>query len=283
MIATHDVDQARAWDRVLCLNRRQVAFGPPDATLTAPCSRPPTAARSSSCRTASCAPRPAGPPPPLMVAVARRAHRAVDGSVARRALSRSCCSASSAARWGAGSSSTTSPTAPSRWRTGCFPGSWSPAHRRAAPARRRRRLLVAALAIAPRAGPAIGRDTAIAVGGDDAARRRGAAGAVADSPPGLRGSCSATCSASGRRPRPRRRAAVLVVGARVLHGRLLAVASTGSTRRGLGRFTAGRRLALLVALAILVAVQGLGNLLVVAVLVGPAARRRGWVPAGWPR
>jgi ABC-type Mn2+/Zn2+ transport system ATPase subunit len=34
LIATHDVDQARAWDLVLCLNRRQVAFGPPAATLT---------------------------------------------------------------------------------------------------------------------------------------------------------------------------------------------------------------------------------------------------------
>ncbi|MFL5894060.1 MAG: metal ABC transporter ATP-binding protein [Thermoleophilaceae bacterium] len=34
LIATHDVDQARAWDLVLCLNRRQVAFGPPEETLT---------------------------------------------------------------------------------------------------------------------------------------------------------------------------------------------------------------------------------------------------------
>jgi ABC-type Mn2+/Zn2+ transport system ATPase subunit len=34
MIATHDVDQARGWDRVLCLNRRQIAFGSPAATLT---------------------------------------------------------------------------------------------------------------------------------------------------------------------------------------------------------------------------------------------------------
>jgi ABC-type Mn2+/Zn2+ transport system ATPase subunit len=33
MIATHDVDQARGWDSVLCLNRRQVAFGPPASTL----------------------------------------------------------------------------------------------------------------------------------------------------------------------------------------------------------------------------------------------------------
>jgi len=34
MIATHDVEQARAWGLVLCLNRRQVAFGPSAATLT---------------------------------------------------------------------------------------------------------------------------------------------------------------------------------------------------------------------------------------------------------
>jgi ABC-type Mn2+/Zn2+ transport system ATPase subunit len=36
MIATHDVEQARAWDLVLCLNRRQIAFGPPAETLTRP-------------------------------------------------------------------------------------------------------------------------------------------------------------------------------------------------------------------------------------------------------
>ena len=34
MIATHDVDQTRAWDRVLCLNQRQIAFGRPGETLT---------------------------------------------------------------------------------------------------------------------------------------------------------------------------------------------------------------------------------------------------------
>ena len=34
LIATHDVDQARAWERVLCLNRGQVAFGPPGEVLT---------------------------------------------------------------------------------------------------------------------------------------------------------------------------------------------------------------------------------------------------------
>jgi manganese/iron transport system ATP-binding protein/manganese/zinc/iron transport system ATP- binding protein len=34
LVATHDVAQARAWPRVLCLNHGQVAFGAPDAVLT---------------------------------------------------------------------------------------------------------------------------------------------------------------------------------------------------------------------------------------------------------
>jgi ABC-type Mn2+/Zn2+ transport system ATPase subunit len=33
VIATHDLEQARRWDLVLCLNRRQVAFGPPAKVL----------------------------------------------------------------------------------------------------------------------------------------------------------------------------------------------------------------------------------------------------------
>jgi ABC-type Mn2+/Zn2+ transport system ATPase subunit len=36
LIATHDVEQTLPWDAVLCLNGRQVAFGPPAQTLTAP-------------------------------------------------------------------------------------------------------------------------------------------------------------------------------------------------------------------------------------------------------
>jgi ABC-type Mn2+/Zn2+ transport system ATPase subunit len=36
LIATHDVEQARRWDVVLCLNRRQIAFGPPAEALTVP-------------------------------------------------------------------------------------------------------------------------------------------------------------------------------------------------------------------------------------------------------
>jgi ABC-type Mn2+/Zn2+ transport system ATPase subunit len=34
LVATHDVEQARRWDRVLCLNGGQVAFGPPAEALT---------------------------------------------------------------------------------------------------------------------------------------------------------------------------------------------------------------------------------------------------------
>ncbi len=33
MIATHDLEQARRWDSVLCLNRSQVAVGPPEEAL----------------------------------------------------------------------------------------------------------------------------------------------------------------------------------------------------------------------------------------------------------
>jgi ABC-type Mn2+/Zn2+ transport system ATPase subunit len=35
LVATHDVDQARGFDRVLCLNGRQVAFGAPDVLTRA--------------------------------------------------------------------------------------------------------------------------------------------------------------------------------------------------------------------------------------------------------
>ena len=36
VVATHDLEQARDYDRVLCLNRRQVAFGPPAEILDEP-------------------------------------------------------------------------------------------------------------------------------------------------------------------------------------------------------------------------------------------------------
>jgi ABC-type Mn2+/Zn2+ transport system permease subunit len=71
--------------------------------------------------------------------------------------------------------------------------------------------------------------------------------------------------------------AVLVAGAlRLLHGRLLATGFDRASARALGLGPAAVDAALLVLLsaAIVVAVQGLGNLLVVAVFVGPAAAAR---------
>jgi ABC-type Mn2+/Zn2+ transport system permease subunit len=63
---------------------------------------------------------------------------------------------------------------------------------------------------------------------------------------------------------------------RLLHGRLLAVGFDRAGARALGAAPAlvDTALLVLIALAILVAVQGLGNLLVVAVLIAPAATAR---------
>ncbi|HEU4657786.1 MAG TPA: metal ABC transporter permease [Capillimicrobium sp.] len=71
-------------------------------------------------------------------------------------------------------------------------------------------------------------------------------------------------------------ALALVVALRLLHGRLLAVGFDRTTARSIGAspLVADAALLVLLALAILVGVQGLGNLLVVAVLIGPAATGR---------
>lgn len=71
-------------------------------------------------------------------------------------------------------------------------------------------------------------------------------------------------------------ALVVIVALRLLHGRLLAVGFDRTTARSLGASPALADAALLalLAAAILVAVQGLGNLLVVSILVGPAATAR---------
>ena len=34
LLSTHDIEQARAFDEVLCLNGRQIAYGPPEVTLS---------------------------------------------------------------------------------------------------------------------------------------------------------------------------------------------------------------------------------------------------------
>jgi ABC-type Mn2+/Zn2+ transport system ATPase subunit len=36
LVSSHDIESARRYDRVLCLNRRQVAYGPPGESLTRP-------------------------------------------------------------------------------------------------------------------------------------------------------------------------------------------------------------------------------------------------------
>jgi ABC-type Mn2+/Zn2+ transport system permease subunit len=126
--------------------------------------------------------------------------------------------------------------------------------------------------------PAIGRDTAVAVvvttlfGG-------GALLALSpSSPPGLQGllfgdvlGVSDTDLALAAAL-----AGLVVVALRLLHGRLLAVGFDRLSAPGLGvrPLVIDAALLVLVALALLVAVQGLGNLLVVAVLVAPASAAR---------
>jgi ABC-type Mn2+/Zn2+ transport system permease subunit len=71
-------------------------------------------------------------------------------------------------------------------------------------------------------------------------------------------------------------AVAVAAGLLLLHGRLLAVGFDRNAARSLGASPARAEAALiaLLALAIVVAVQGLGNLLVVALFVGPAAASR---------
>lgn len=71
-------------------------------------------------------------------------------------------------------------------------------------------------------------------------------------------------------------AAAVLVALRLMHWRLLAVGFDRTSARSVGAspLLADTALLVLVAVAVLVAVQGLGNLLVVAVLVAPAAAAR---------
>jgi ABC-type Mn2+/Zn2+ transport system permease subunit len=71
-------------------------------------------------------------------------------------------------------------------------------------------------------------------------------------------------------------ATLVAVALRLLHGRLLVAGFDRGTARSLGvsPVVADAALLVLLAAAIVVAVQGLGNLLVVAVFVGPAAAAR---------
>jgi ABC-type Mn2+/Zn2+ transport system permease subunit len=137
-------------------------------------------------------------------------------------------------------------------------------------------IVVAALAIAVAARtPAVGRDTAVAV---VVTALLGLGVLVALSPAVPAGLAELLFGdVLGVSDADLLFAALLVVAVvaalAILHGRLLVVGFDRTSARGLGVAPAAVDAALLVlvALAVLVAVQGLGNLLVVAVLIAPAA------------
>jgi ABC-type Mn2+/Zn2+ transport system permease subunit len=140
-------------------------------------------------------------------------------------------------------------------------------------------LAVAAVAIAAAARtPAVGRDTAVAVVVTGLLGLGALLALSPDTPAGLGEllfgdvlgvSDTDLALAAGL-------AVAVLAALRVLHGRLLLVGFDRLNARALGVRAAAIDVALLllVAAALLVAVQGLGNLLVVAVLVGPAACAR---------
>jgi ABC-type Mn2+/Zn2+ transport system permease subunit len=140
-------------------------------------------------------------------------------------------------------------------------------------------LLVAAVAVAAAAQvPAIGRDTAVAV---VVTTLFGAGALLAlspSSPPGLQGLLFGDVLGVSNTDLALAAAlAGVVLGAlALLHGRLLAVGFDRLSAPGLGvrPIVVDVALLMLIALALLVAVQGLGNLLVVAVLVAPASAAR---------
>ncbi len=140
-------------------------------------------------------------------------------------------------------------------------------------------ILLAALAIALAARiPGVGREVGIGVVVTTMFGLGVLLALSPDSPPGIQeilfgdvlGSTDGDLVAAGAL------AAAVVVGLLALHGRLLAAGFDRGAARSLGASPGFTEAALLVLLAaaIVVAVQGLGNLLVVAVFVGPAAAAR---------
>jgi ABC-type Mn2+/Zn2+ transport system permease subunit len=140
-------------------------------------------------------------------------------------------------------------------------------------------LITAAIAIAL-AGQVkgIGSDTAVAV---VVTAMLGAGSMIAlspDSPPGIRNLLFGDVLASSDLDiaLAGTLGVIVLLALRLLHGQLLAVGFDRSSARSIGGrpLVADVALLVLIALAILVAVQGLGNLLVVAALVAPAATAR---------
>jgi len=140
-------------------------------------------------------------------------------------------------------------------------------------------LLAAALAVALAARvPGLDRDTPVAIVVTSLFGLGALLALSAETPPGLQGLLFG--DVLGLTDVDLLIAAVLVVALLValgvLHPRLLAVAFDRASARGLGiaPFAADAAVLVALAVALLVAVQGLGNLLVVALLVGPAATAR---------
>ncbi len=140
-------------------------------------------------------------------------------------------------------------------------------------------IVVAALAIAAAARiPGVSREVAVGVVVTTLFGLGVLLALSPDSPPGLQeilfgdilGPADADLAAAAAL------AMVVAAGLPLLHGRLLAGGFDRGAARSLGAApgTTEAALLLLLALAIVVAVQGLGNLLVVAVFVGPAAAAR---------
>ena len=140
-------------------------------------------------------------------------------------------------------------------------------------------LLVAAIAVAI-AGrtPAIGRDTAVAVVITTLFGLGALLALSATVPPGLQGLLFGDVLGVSDTDLALAAAlvAAMLVALALLHGRLLVVGFDRDNARALGVRPLAVDVALLVllAVALLVAVQGLGNLLVVAVLIAPAASAR---------
>jgi len=135
----------------------------------------------------------------------------------------------------------------------------------------------AAVALAGRLAP-IGRDTAVAVVVTSAFGLGVLLALSPASPPGIQGLLFGDVLASSDTDLLMSGVLIAVVGValRLLHWRLLAVGfdRTGARALGLSPFRTESALLLLMAAGILVAVQALGNLLVAAVLVAPAATAR---------
>jgi ABC-type Mn2+/Zn2+ transport system permease subunit len=136
---------------------------------------------------------------------------------------------------------------------------------------------VAAIAVAARA-PGIGRDTAIAVAVTSLFGLGALLALSPNTPPNIQGILFGDVMAvsTGDLVVAALLTAVTLAGLALLHPRLLAVGFDAHGARAIGVRAAGVEgfLLVLLAAAVLVAVQGLGNLLAVASLVGPAAVAR---------